>query len=399
MVVIEKIIKSDIAPTNGKVLWLNTTDNRMYVFTDAGWIPTSATGGASHLYVGTNEERLAMETMEAGDEFNVVATSPKGNTYVVKYIYNGTAWVAEEATLEIVEVHFKLWNDQHEDVTDQDENMIGQTLTCTVDEETVLTSAIDADHVCTFEVPFGSEFVITGLDGVTYEYYITKQDHMEHTATEVLRVLHVEMTQQLQPGAYAFTTEGKVYEESAIADLDASEKAKIEYIAVAHSRLARPIFIKLVGGTAGGKMWASDNVEFDQLKLPFKTSHAAALGDLDGKTNTDNIIEIGEGKSTQENPFTTPAASWCRSQTATINGVAYEGFLPAYGQLYSIYENMSAINAIRTALSQSSVNYGSGYWWSSTQYSASNAVGLNLGSFGSLDKTYTTYTTLVVFAL
>ena len=164
--------------------------------------------------------------------------------------------------------------------------------------------------------------------------------------------------------------------------------------------MSKPVFIKIVGGTAGSKMWASANVEFDQLKLPYKQSHAAALGDLDGKTNTDNIIEIGEGKSTIENPFTTPAASWCREQTAEISGVIYYGFLPAYGQLYSIKEAISDINTIREALGQSTVNFSSGNWWSSTQSSDTNAVLLNSGSFNSYTKTNVTgLTTLVVFAL
>ena len=395
MVKIESIIKSAIAPTSGRVLWLNTTDNIIYTLTNAGWVPTSC----GTIYVGTREERLAMEDMTAGIEFNEVVTSPKGNTYVVKYIYNGTSWVATESSLEIVEVHFKLWNDQHEDVTDQDEHMIGQTLTCIVDEVTTLTSAIDEGHVCTFEVPYGSEFVIKGLDNVTYEYYITKQDRMEHTATKPLRVLNVEMTAQLAPGAYAFTTEGKVYAPSEVDGLSAAEKAKIEYIAVANSRMSKPVFIKITGGIAGNTMWASENVEFDQLKLPYKKSHAAALGDLDGKTNTDNIIEIGESKSTVENPFITPAASLCREQTATVNGTTYYGFLPAYGQLYSIKEANSDINTIREALGQSTVDFSSGRWWSSTQCSDTEAVSLFSGSFTSYHKTLTTFYTLVVFAL
>jgi hypothetical protein len=153
------------------------------------------------------------------------------------------------------------------------------------------------------------------------------------------------------------------------------------------------------------KQWAASNVEFDQNQLPYKKSDAFAALDLDGKTNTDKIISIGDDISVD-----TPAADWCRKEDykITINGVEKYGFLPAYGQLRMLSntyysENVTALVRLHSLIfnnPSATLPFSSGGWLSSTQYSADYAVRLYNGSFSgtSFGKT-SNGTTLVCWAL
>ena len=63
-------------------------------------------------------------------------------------------------------------------------------------------------------------------------------------------------------------------------------------------------------------------------------------------------------------------------------------FQVAYGQIYPyrvVFQQVRDFMA--TTFGVTPVNVASGYWWTSTQYSATNGVGLNNGSFGNLTKT------------
>jgi hypothetical protein len=152
------------------------------------------------------------------------------------------------------------------------------------------------------------------------------------------------------------------------------------------------------------KQWAASSVEFDQNQLPYKQNDASAALDLDGKTNTDKIISIGDDISVD-----TPAADWCRKEDykITINGVEKYGFLPAYGQLRMLSntyysENVTALIRLHALIfnnPSTTVPFSSGYWWSSTQYTAGGAVGLDGGSFYGFNFKANSYTTLVCWAL
>ena len=127
--------------------------------------------------------------------------------------------------------------------------------------------------------------------------------------------------------------------------------------------------------------------------LPFKQSHAAAVQDLDGETNTENIIDIGDTMGVG-----TEAADYCHAQKATIAGATKDGFLGAYGQMYQLVANITELNALHTLLGVAQLGITSGFWWTSTQYNAGYAVGLDGGGFDYNNKLYG-FTTLALFAL
>ena len=130
------------------------------------------------------------------------------------------------------------------------------------------------------------------------------------------------------------------------------------------------------------RQWASANVEFDTTRLPFKSSLDLASKDFASSKNTHNIITIGE-----ELDITTPAASYCDSQVATVGGVTRKGYLLAFGVLYRMVQNKTQLDELYLALGKTAPAIHSGNWWSSCQDSATGAVYLYIGGFYGNGKT------------
>ena len=134
------------------------------------------------------------------------------------------------------------------------------------------------------------------------------------------------------------------------------------------------------GASIGSYAWASSNVEFDTAKLPFRSSNNAALEDMAGSHNTSLIIQIGKEFDPD---VPTPAATAARSQTLTIGGVDKQGFVLAYGQIYRLRLNMAQLQNFYAILGKTAPPITSGNWWTSCQFSATNAVYLGNGGFSS----------------
>ena len=133
------------------------------------------------------------------------------------------------------------------------------------------------------------------------------------------------------------------------------------------------------------RQWASATVEFDTTRLPFKRNIDLASKDFASSKNTHNIITIGE-----ELNITTPAASYCDSQVATVGGITRKGCLLAFGVLYRMIQNKTQLDELYLALGKTAPAIHSGFWLSSCQYSASHAVGLDNGGFYNGGKTGST---------
>jgi len=96
------------------------------------------------------------------------------------------------------------------------------------------------------------------------------------------------------------------------------------------------------------------------------TTTSTALLDFKGKENTDAVIgAVSGGDITNAPIFTSARALTCADANAVFS-------VAAAGQVELMRLNATAINACRTALSQTTINFGSNVW-SSTQYSASHA--------------------------
>lgn len=410
---INNVVKSPIAPKTTNAIWINTEDNTINVFDEhKGWIQ------ASNLIIGTAEERIAYQAPIEGMEWNEINIDHEGNKYITKYVYFNGAWVAELSTYEIVEVRIRLFDKKNNDVTDDDEELIGKKVHATLEHGEIIEAEIDNRHIAVLEIAHGTEYTVS-LEGITHNYYVTKVDKLTHVASEPVRIINVEMHAALTPGFYGITEDGKAYDADEIeAMLDAAqsedEKTEIrnsfKYIGVNTSNLSAAncgYMYALTGDVSfnksQSKSWALSNVEFDSAQLPYKSSDDIASFDLDGKTNTDKIISIGDNIDVE-----TLAADWCRQEShkITINGVEKYGFLPAYGQLRMLSntyypENVTTLLRLHALIfnnPSATLPFSSSYWWSSTQSSAESAVRLGNGSFGYYGKS-SNYTTLVCWAL
>lgn len=128
----------------------------------------------------------------------------------------------------------------------------------------------------------------------------------------------------------------------------------------------------------------------------FDTSNTGnVLADFDGKSNTEKILAVDNSNSTTWQTVSTidnsdgydqylhPAAqcTWRFHTDGTQQGNWY---LPSEGELgYALARKGSinlAIDTINTQYSTTlGIKFGKGYYWSSTQYSSSNAVFMNFG--------------------
>ena len=418
---INNVVKSPIAPKTTNAIWINTEDNTINVFDEhKGWIQVSGGGGGnSNLMIGTEDERLAFENPVEGMEWNEIDIDHEGNKYITKYVYFNGEWVAELSTYEMVEVRIRLFDKENNDVTDDDEELIGKKVHATLEHGEVIEAEIDNRHIAVLEIEHGTEYTVN-LEGITHNYRVTKVDKLTHIASEPVRIINVEMHAALTPGFYGITEDGKAYDADEIeAMLNAAqsedEKTEIrnsfKYIGVNTSNLSATncgFMYALTGdvrfSNSQSKQWALSNVAFDPEQLPYKGNDSVAAFDLDGKTNTDKIISIGDDIEVE-----TPAADWCRweNHKITINGVEKYGFLPAYGQLRMLSntyypENVTALLRLHALIfnnPSATLPFSSGFWWSSTQCGASYAVLLNSGTFSNTNSKTGNYITLVCWAL
>ena len=125
------------------------------------------------------------------------------------------------------------------------------------------------------------------------------------------------------------------------------------------------------------KKWASINLQFPSL--PY-LNQAQATADYDGAGNTQKIEDDCAILVTTNPSLTIEATTYCRAETVTIGGTTYQGFLPAAGQLVAAKNNIYDINNALDTLGGNKLAITSGYWWSSSQNSQSNAWQLYNGS-------------------
>lgn len=118
--------------------------------------------------------------------------------------------------------------------------------------------------------------------------------------------------------------------------------------------------------------WSSTLYGTDIADLTNYTDASTAQTDYAGQSNTDIIIAQSASENSSNN-----AAHYCYEQT--LNG--QHGYLPAAGELYTLWENKTEVNNALTTIGAITIDtafnnlYSSGYHypWSSTEYSSNPA--------------------------
>jgi hypothetical protein len=127
--------------------------------------------------------------------------------------------------------------------------------------------------------------------------------------------------------------------------------------------------------------WASSDVEFSQELLPFCSSNAAAYVECAGLYNT-----LAMNSEAERLGITSPAAIFATSRTVDIAGVIKMGFVPAYGQIKRLTDNITQLQNLFNVLGKTAPAIKSGIWCTSCQGSATNAVSLDGGFFNYRSK-------------
>jgi hypothetical protein len=149
-----------------------------------------------------------------------------------------------------------------------------------------------------------------------------------------------------------------------------------------------------------GLQWCVQQYQFDESLLP-NLDNAKAIRDFGSFNNTNNIIALADNPTDGYGVVNNwvmnvalqsyvPAAKWCRNQLITIDGSVYSGNLPAAGVLnvFTIPQNITDMHEALTLIGSSVLpNIRSGYWWSSSQGSATNAWRLDNGNLYNINKT------------
>ena len=137
--------------------------------------------------------------------------------------------------------------------------------------------------------------------------------------------------------------------------------------------------------------WAPNNSIDVKGLTNFGEGAIGHLNDKDGKANTDLILAHGEA-----NNITFEAAEQARAYKAsTLADGGYEDptewSLPAVGQLWLLYKYKKQINDALTVFFGTTQLLTNDYYWSSTEYSSSNAwnVHLNNGNVSNTIKSHT----------
>ena len=130
------------------------------------------------------------------------------------------------------------------------------------------------------------------------------------------------------------------------------------------------------GAGANYIVWSKSTTDISALTNCTNTNYTSC--GTDGKSNTQKIVAaLGESSDY--------AAGLCYTLT---HGGLPEGswFLPSISELKTLYSNRTKVNSCITTAGGTVPVIG--YYWSSTEYSSGNALGLHLGSgrVGSLNK-------------
>ena len=273
----------------------------------------------------------------------------------------------------------------------------GQTITITTADEQTYTGTFDNNNYCAIDIPYGKVYTVhlPEIQGWEHEH-----GQITYTAGIPSRELLVHYSQATL-GVFAIDVDGHTYTKAELQEL--SDFSNIVAIGVNTSALAMAdrgdgtygcgFAIKLPTERAN-KQWATDNVSFDTTRLPYYSTIETASQDYNGALNTLYMRQIAE-----ELGISSPAAEWCHEKKLTIANVERDGFLGSFGQLYVLAQNYAAVAELFTICGATMPNILSGTWFSSSQYSATNACRLNNGGFSDDNKSYTNNSVLPFFDL
>lgn len=269
-------------------------------------------------------------------------------------------------------------------------SVAGKTATISCSDGSVFTPVFSSKGSATQAVPRGVTYTVSWP---SVENYLTPSQIVGLSASMGSRIIVCEP--YMYAGDAGITIVDADGNEYSVESWVASGKSSAAAIHVQYADLNGRSSVKRDDGTAYGldyyisvniaaksKQWCNQQVLFSSLQN--FTNHSQAVTDKDGLDNTGRIISEAASRG-----LTVQAATWCTEQSLTIGGKQGKPFFASYGQLWAWREQY---DTVATALNKAGgsvkvLNIKIGRWWSSTQFSVTNAVHVGNGSFNNTDKT------------
>lgn len=199
-------------------------------------------------------------------------------------------------------------------------------------------------------IPFGTTYVI-GVSGGGVVY--TTPEAQSYTAESKSREVTLEVSVNM--GIYIQDIDGKYYTSDT---WDTANNANANGVAVI---LAACKFVVLPNADVSAK-WASESsVNLTDIN---KETADDAKADYNGKSNTATML-------TNTKCNASGCAAYVCANTTSKRGKT--GYLGAAGEMYTIYENMTAINTLLTLIGGSTIDT-SDYYWTSDQYTYKRTI-------------------------
>ena len=286
-------------------------------------------------------------------------------------------FLAAGTQYEKVSVHITAYNANMVNTQALQDEFIGQTVTCNIANDNPMSAEIDSTHNAVFMIPYGKEYTIQVpyLAGFIAIYGQT----FTHTASISERTCPAHYLVWTGSDIMGMDANGGLHDYAELQELgEETARALVKGLYINNSTLQaqNASFAYKLPLTTVSKPWCAANVEFDTDLLPYKTSHAAAVVCMNGPINTQNIIAIGDSLDKE-----TAAADWCVAQTMTVGETIINGYLGEYGEMYQLAANLAQLTAFHLLLGYPAPTFNIGFWLTSTQYSATRAVGLDNGGF------------------
>ena len=248
--------------------------------------------------------------------------------------------------------------------------LIGLVVSVTTTDGDTYEQQFDSNNLCEFQIPYGKIYTINfpKVEG----YHLWSNSSESITASVSSRRWTVSYRKDSTGNIFVMDDNGNYFSESEVDNMSESEKSSMKYLLYMDSNMS--CFIKMSNSITSVK-WSDPNTDF--VEMGYITN--GQTGDYNGKNNTDSLISLATQKGCK-----VPAAQAARNITVTIgsgeSAVTKKGYLPAISQLWTFRQNIQNIWQMLEKCGYSPIQLTGGNWWSSSQFSATNAWILSNGS-------------------
>lgn len=311
--------------------------NGFVAVTFANDVPANATlningkGAKPIIYKGS---AIESDTIKADD---TVMFCYNGSQYVVTSLGGGAAPVNPNETVNISLTQ----------VGGNSADLTGASITITDDDsgDTLYTTTW-AGSTITTEIDVNTNYTVSVE---TIAGYLACPDQSYQAGYQTERNISF---QYRASGAYVEATDGTLYTSSAWASSGKTANAVVVLTDACKVRMAL---------TETTLPIHSNYIDPLENYITTKRDETTAKADYDGEGNTDNIIRFNIAYNTNTTSY---AAPYCRAFTFTYP-TGQKGSLPAAGQVWTIRQNKTSINACLTACGGTPIT---SVYWSSTCY-------------------------------